>query len=269
MSNEPMPSEPATGEPATGQTQPQASGRSIDAELVRAAVDRMEAAIGRERSTLERLRGELAALAQIIAEAKIAVHRRAVKPDAAAALDVTALLDELEHRVDAMLELGGHSRTQPMTRDEPSSIEPDRVPTVSGVVSRLGRGGDEPIEETAQLAAEAGERDGSSASMLEAMVLALSALDVVNQPTGQAPAAEAAERPAVMPSARAILPENELLTAVAQSEGFLNPPPAPAAVPAPLPEPPKPHDKPPAAARPDPLAPLKAMTDAEKIALFS
>jgi hypothetical protein len=266
MSNEPMPSEP-TGEPATGQTQPQASGRSIDAELVRAAVDRMEAAIGRERSTLDRLRAELAALAEMIAEAKIAVHRRAVKPDAAAALDVTALLDELEHRVDAMLELGGHSRKQPMILDEPSSAEPDRVPTVSGVVSRLGRGGDEPIEETAQLAAEAGERDTSSASMLEAMVLALSALDVVNQPTGQASAAEAAERPAAMPSAKPILPENELLTAVARSEGL--PPPAPAAVPAPLPEPPKPHDKPPAAARPDPLAPLKAMTDAEKIALFS
>ena len=100
MSNEPMPS----SEPAAGQSQPRRSGRSIDAELVLAAVDRMEAAIGRERSTVDRLHAEVAALQQIIARAKIAAQRDAVKPDAKVegAFDVAALLDELEHRIDAM-----------------------------------------------------------------------------------------------------------------------------------------------------------------------
>ena len=277
-----MPSEP-TGKPAAGQAQPRRSGRSVDAELVLAAVDRMEAAIGRERSTVDRLRTELAAFQQIIIQAKIAVQGGAVKPDAkieGAVLDVAALLDELEHRVDAMLEIGGGRGLREMTRDDQPSIpEADRVPTVSGVVLRLGTEGDDPA---ASAVGDTGQRDGSSASMLEAMVLALSALDVLNpreiamhhagQDEQHAPRANqsAQTEDALKPMlAKAILPENELTGAVARPEAFWSSPPRPAAGLPPVVEPHKPGDKLPAVARPDPLAPLKAMTAAEKIALFS
>jgi hypothetical protein len=280
-----MPSEP-TDESATGQPQPRRSGRSLDAEVVRAAVDRMEAAIGREHSTVDRLRTELAALQQTLAQAKIAVQQDAVKPAAkieGTVFDVAALLDELVHRVDAMLEIGGGRGRKEMTRDErPSIPEPDRVPTVSGVVLRLGREGDD-AKETAPAVGGDGERDASSTSMLEAMVLALSVLDILNpreaarHPAGQderhAPPANqsaqtggGAHRP--MP-AKAILPENELTAAVARPDAFWTSPPGPAAGLSPVVEPHKPGDKPPTIACPDPLAPLQAMTAAEKIALFS
>ena len=161
--------------------------------------------------------------------------------------------------------------------------EPGRMPTVSGVVSRLGRSDNDLAAETAAAVGNAGERDASSASMLEAMVLALSALDVLNPRDADGHHAGQDERhaPPANQSARtggagveplptkAILPENELIAAVARSEAFWSSPPQPAAGLPPAIESHKPEDKPLAIVRPDPLAPLKAMTAAEKIALFS
>jgi hypothetical protein len=325
MSNEPLPSEPTASEPA-----PPASGRSVDAELVLAAIDRMEAALRRERVALDRLYAELAAMAQTIAQAKIAVQPGAVKPDAqGAAIEVAALLDELEHRVDAMLEVGGR-----FSREKTEAVH--RPAETSG-----------------------GEGSAPGPVILEAMVLALSALEAVNLPktaardVEEAPPeepAQAAEQPALTPKpSAAILPENELMSSFARMEAFPIPPretgtavifeprqrdPAPIvsvqsqpgpvaqisieqaadgdladflfdppshgsadpanaepaddsdpasflleslpqppaaapALPTPPSGPPKSAGAAPAAARADPLAPLNAMTAAEKIALFS
>jgi hypothetical protein len=314
MSNEPMLGEPVTIEPAPSHPAPRTSGRSVDAELVLAAIDRMEAAIGRERATLDRLRVELAAMAQTIAQAKIAVQPRAVKPDAAAGdapLDVAALLDELEHRVDAMLEIGGrrtlepapeqHSLVKPHVAEAPAGevlqprlpaewpaaaghtvtaaspppapAEPDRVPTVSDVVSRLGRASHAAREESDSPAADTGTSAATNVSMLEAMVLALSALDVVDRREAEAPVAEAAaaarehqspetEAPdaVAMAASRARLPEVDLVPPAPQSLGL-------SAVAGAAPDP---ADHVAGSVLPaDPLAPVNAMSAEEKIALFS
>lgn len=239
-----MLSEPTTVEPAPGQPAPRTSGRSVDAELVLAAVDRMEAAIGRGRGTLDRLHAELAAMAQTIAQAKIAMQPGAVKPGAAdggALLDVAALLDELEHRVDAMLEIGGH-------------VRPKEPPQARGLaLAELLRPG--PQVDGIPEAGYPVAAQSASAPMLEAMVLALSALDVVNQQAAEPRPAEEASRPAEeaaqeaaqeatpevaparqeparavagrtpAPAAASILPENELLTSFTRMEAFPIPPP--------------------------------------------
>jgi hypothetical protein len=268
MSNESMPSEPAASEPAPGDPASRVPGRSVDAALALAAIDRMDAAIQHERATLDRLHTELKALAQTIARAKIAVRAGAVKVDAltgSARLDVAGLLDELEHRVDAMLEIGNHSGRNrapaqdhaPLDRpaaeratDEPAKprphIAPDRVPTVSEVVSRLGREDDHQDDEPRKSAGAPAPQVGrTDASMLEAMVQALSALDAENH--GSAAPAPAPAPPPVPPRPKKpVIPENEL-------------------TPAPAPTSKEPlSDK-----RPDPLAPLNAMSAAEKLALFS
>ena len=272
-----MHSEPAIIEPTPGEPAPRPSGRSVDAELVLAAIDRMEAAIARDRVALDHLHAGLAAMAQTIAQAKIAMQLVAVKPDAApgaASLDVAVLLDELEHRVDAMLEIGTRRGRENAPAEEPASAEPADP-----------------------------DRDASDVAVLEAMVLALSALDVVNQPgtdDHEGPAAETGPPSALTPAPSGpITPESDLLGSFARMEAFPIPQPdigtavifsprmtkpttkiAPpevdlAAASAAPPDPgtaptPTASD---AAARsdthPDPLAALKSMSAAEKIALFS
>jgi hypothetical protein len=291
MSNAPLPSDPAAVEPATGESVPLAARRSHDAELVLAAVNRMDAVIDRERVKLDRLQSGLHALAQTIAQAKIAMQADMVKPPAAgtAGFDVAALLNELEHRVDAMLEIGGRSTREdaaakdqspaaPPTPNQATEAppneslkaarraDPDRVPTVSGVVSRLGRPGEEPLENAGPPPAEVSRKEVAT---LEAMVQALSALDTDNH--RQAAPGATPSKPAPQPK-KPVMPENELLARPAPASG-----PATrdgggtAAAPQPPPEATAPKASEPAQLdqRPDPLATLKAMSAAERIALFS
>jgi len=303
MSNEPklseLLSEPAPGDP------PRTSGRSVDAELVLAAIDRMEAAMRSERVTLDCLHAELAAMAKAIAQAKIAVQPGAVKPGAAdgsAALDVAALLDELQHRVDVMLEIGGRfSRGRapaddqvvaaPPGRDTPEEIvepppavdkllpQPDveGVPTVSGVVSQLGRTGGEPAGDTSSSGDDAGRNAPPSAAILEAMVLALSALDAVGDGETETPAAAPTAAPAAAPAVTAAAEPFANGFARASEEtgtavSFAPWPPESAPIPFDSAEPhpgPRPDEAALSALRPDPLARLKAMSAEERIALFS
>jgi len=87
-SSEPGPAPQATSEPA--------ADVSADAALIVAALDRMQAAVRDERDMVGRLRSSLGEMAQAIARAK-----------AQADTGIAGLLDEFEHRVDAMLEMAG------------------------------------------------------------------------------------------------------------------------------------------------------------------
>jgi hypothetical protein len=309
-------------------------GRSVDAELVLAAIDRMEAALRSERVTLDRLHAELVAMAQAIAQAKIAVQSGAVKPGAAdgsAGLDVAALLDQLQQRVDMVLEIGARlrrhrspaddqdgtglpnrdARTEivetPPAADEPPAGAaavatpppepptpplppgPDQVPTVTGVVSRLGRAGEEPAEDPGSSEDDIGRSGAPSVAALEAMVLALSALDATGDTeatpfaNGFTPAPEAA-RAAPTPGKPAP-PANEPLAIFTRMESLPIPPQETGEAVVFAPRPPEPVPETPAktstvaepapggaaapAVRRDPLARLNAMSAEEKIALFS
>jgi hypothetical protein len=256
-------------EPTLGDITWPTSRRNSDADLVLAAVERMQAAIDRERSAVDCLHAELSAMAQAIARAKIAIRSAAVKAnaaDGAAAFDTVVLLEELEHRVDWMLEIASRSTehkappqgqlaTETSTerqiapevepKIEPQvepKIEPEvelkindesepevealRVPTVSDVVSRLTRPADEQLAPAPVASAAASPRN--EALMLEAMVQALSALDAADY----RPRSTRGVRTDSMP----------LADAFQQSR---------------------------AGTRADPLAPLHAMSAEEKIALFS
>jgi hypothetical protein len=119
---------------------------SADAALILAALGRMETVVRDERAAFDRLRAMLGEMAHAIAKAK------AVADSETAA----TLLNELEHRVDAMIDIaGGHPAVaaaaaipepQPEAAAAPApdasaaaeAIQPpaehDQVPTVSGVV---------------------------------------------------------------------------------------------------------------------------------------
>ena len=194
-----MSSEPIASAPQPGEAPP--AEFIADAELVLAALNRMEAAVHADRAALAKLRPALAELAVALGSAKRAVTLGAERP-----LDVAMLLDVLEHRVDAMIEIaGGEPVPQPLT---PPPIEPaapraeyrlaeSRVPTVSDVVSRLGRG-DDPHADTPEA--------GPSVSELQAMVQALSA-PPPEADAGPEPAAMAPLPPPQTQPAPAIAPE--------------------------------------------------------------
>jgi len=232
-----------------------------DAELVLTALSRMVAAIRGERATLDRLLDALGEMAGAIAQAKTAMQPRAAGP-AGADIDVAALLDELEHRVDGMLDIvNGGAPAADRDAGEPPQAgdasapgvgpgEDDRVPTVSGVVSRLGRGQDAPAADGDTDAAPNGTEDADvpSVSMLEAMVEALNASVPATAPdTGSAPQAAEAAPPAGEAPAEAleaslamaaplsflgdpIVPESELLAGFAALAAMPIPPPEVGAV---------------------------------------
>src|SRR5262245_9240140 len=167
-----------------------------DAALVLAALNRMETAVHADRSALARLRPALAELAVALGEAKRAVTLGAQRP-----LDIAVLLDELEHRVDAMIEIAGGEATPDLSAPPPAPADDEaaapraeiqpaevRVPTVSDVVSRLGHGDDQRVD-TAEVS--------PSVSELEAMVHALSA------PTPEATAAPEPVAPMPPPQTQA------------------------------------------------------------------
>jgi nicotinate-nucleotide--dimethylbenzimidazole phosphoribosyltransferase len=230
MSSEPKEVAPKSGEPP----RPAFAEFGADAELVLTALGRMVASLRGERGTLERLHAALSEAAGAIAEAKAAMQMRG---PAGGGVDVGTLLDELEHRIDAMMEIVtggppgaaaqaavaaaavasapveapppetatpeaallddltfvpvGAEPEQPMSeaspddgpepapavhdRSEATPAPAERVPTVSGVVSRLGRAGDGAALDDAAAAGGGESGDVPTVSMLQAMVQALNA----------------------------------------------------------------------------------------------
>jgi hypothetical protein len=146
-------------------------------------------------------------MAHAIAEAKGAMapgEAGARKP-----LDVAALLDELEHLIDAMIEVaGGGAAAEPAPTDAQSPAETGEVPTVSGVVLGLGS-----AHETLDPSAIAdiphptdiGVGGGPTVAMLKAMVEALNASVPARAP--DAPATETEATTAEATAAAAPPPE--------------------------------------------------------------
>jgi len=224
-----------------------------DLALILGALGRIEATIRDDRTALGRLRLALGEMARIIARAKAAAVQEAEG-------GTMALLDELEHRVDAMLDIAATASTP--------HPEPDRVPTVSGVVSRF----------TPDPAPVHAKRDSDRAA---SPVNAQDNVQKNSQDTSQDNAPRKAPNnpqnastgprdPAVSPGVTV-----SMLTAMVEALNTTKPTDrmdtgeadttaAPQSLPA----------KPPAAAQPataprDPLAPLRAMSEEEIIALFS
>lgn len=176
MSGEPSSSAPAPDAPEHGDS-------SSDGALIIAAVGRMEAVIRDERAMLSRLRTSLVEMAQAITRAKAVADSE----------NAAAMLDEFEHRVDAMIEIArgspavAQAARMPSTEPAPAAdgdiaeqakapaAESDEVPTVSAVVQRLGPG-DAALEQASTNApADPATDPGPTVAMLTAMVEALSA----------------------------------------------------------------------------------------------
>ena len=184
-----MSSEREASGAASSEVQADDTGQDSEVAQVLLALNRLDATIRGERDTLARLRGALRDMAGLLHHFKWSMRQGAKEP-----LDIGTLLDELEHRVDAMLGLGREIA--------PASAQ---VPTVSGVVSQLGRGEEAPPE--------VAQRQGPTVSELTAMVQALSAsvpaAAETELPQAEAPAASepttSAAAPAVEPAAGAVL----------------------------------------------------------------
>jgi hypothetical protein len=211
MATEPQHSENMSGAPSSSEP----ADVSADAALILAALARMEAVVQGERAVLGSLRSALGDMAQALARAKAVA-------DSEIAAD---MLDEFEHRIDAMLEIAGIGAPAPETAAVPdaeaklaepapqpqaqttepmagAATESDQVPTVSGVVLRLGP--DEAAPERAMTDGpqppDTATEKGPTVAMLTAMVEALSAS--IQQPAPEPPvevAATAAEADSAPP----------------------------------------------------------------------
>ena len=231
-----------------GQNQPAQADIDADVKLVVAAVQRISAAIVNERARLDRVQAGLGEIADIIAATKATVRL------APGSNDTVLLLDELEHRVDAMMEIAGHAiataaqpKNQPkkneaqgaliddeylradgMPEPQPQSAENDRVPTVSGVVLRMARGHEvfPPDPGIAEAAHSKGDVD-RSASILQSMVEAMNVSILATSPKAETAAGTAeAERG----RGRVWLPANDFGEPVANIEPLAaDPIPLPAA----------------------------------------
>ena len=197
--------------------QPAATGPAaeVSTERMLAAIELMESAIRSEPETIARLRAELGEMANAIAEIKSAVDAARQR-----ATHIDALLQSLEDRTRRLIALvnppadvadAGTSVATPPPRpaDEQAFLDalgtaagtgaapqtkPDRVPTVSDVVSQLGGVSDEKPP--------ASESEGTSVAMLEAMVERLAAA----MPAAPPPAADAP-----LPDPEPPAPEDALL----------------------------------------------------------
>ena len=212
MATEPQHSEIMSGAPSSSEP----AGVSADAALIVAALGRIEAAARDQGAVLGRLRSALGDMAQAIANAKTVADSETA----------AAMLDEFEHRVDAMIEIAGGAPVTnpavPEARIAAAAAESDQVPTVSGVVLRLGPGEALPepaIAQTAQPADAAGDK-APTVAMLTAMVEALSASIQEPEPQVVAPAAA----PAALPG-EAAEHETALLASFEQMEARPFPPP--------------------------------------------
>jgi hypothetical protein len=228
-----MPGEPSSSDLRTGDA-------GADVALILDALGRMEATIRDDRATLGRLRLALGEMARAIARAKAAAPDTAAPEGGATA----ALLDEFEHRVDAMLEIAGAAAPQP-----PAQAGPDQVPTVSNVVSRLG-----PAAEAQTTAVPAGTSDAGLAEGHEARHEAdLESHQDVPTVSMLKAMVEAMNAAAPAEPAKAVKPGTAAMPQTTPGEAD-----EPAA------------EKPDAEDMPrDPLAPLRAMSDDERLALFS
>ena len=146
-----------------------------------------------ERAALASLRTSLGEMAQAIARAKAVADSE----------NAAAMLDEFEHRVDAMIEIAGGAPAAEQ------AAEPDQVPTVSDVVLRLGPADTAPEPAVADAAppADTGGGKGPTVAMLTAMVQALSASIQTPTPEAEADALPKPEAAAPPPSALATLAE--------------------------------------------------------------
>ena len=205
MSSEPIASAPQAREA------PQAEFVA-DAELVLAALSRMESAVQADRAALARLRPALAELAGALRNAKQAVTFGAEQPP-----DIAMLLDALEHRVDAMIEIAGETPSPPPI--EPAALRDEDRPAVSAVVSRLGRDEDSPVGTP---------EAGPSVFELEAMVQALSAPTLETQAPPDMEAVATTEPSP--PATPADTPETESAWLARISELQASPAPAPQAL---------------------------------------
>ena len=190
--SETMSSETTSSAMISGDSAAPARGKvSPDAALILEALGRLESAVQDERAVLDRLRVALRDMAQTIAMAKALADSETA----------AALLDEFEHRIDAMIEIAGGApeaaevapvavaeahAEPPAPEAEPPAAEHDEVPTVTGVVSRLGPDRD-PFNEAvvnALHAAEGADQHAPSVAMLKAMV---EAMGVASQTAEAAP----------------------------------------------------------------------------------
>ena len=200
MSNDPV-FDPSSALPVPELAASEAENeRAGDAKKVLDALTRMETAVQGDRTAVDRLRSDLTAMAEAIAQAK-----EALRPEAVQSADtmrnreanVGLLLRQLESRLNALMETvgaagadaAGPSRqaaapvvsemNAPDAAQTPAPVETmpelDRVPTVSNVFSRLGRPGPLPASvDWSEAPSRAGDvSDAPTVSMLEAMVAEL------------------------------------------------------------------------------------------------
>jgi len=174
MTTEPQHSETMSGAPSSSE----AAGIDGDAALILAALSRIETVVRDERAALAGLRAGLVEMAHAIARAK------AVADSETAA----AVLDEFEHRIDAMIEIAGAAATA-ATEPPARTLESDQVPTVSGVVLQLGPGDAAlaPATEESPPPADAAADKGPTVAMLTAMVEALNASMPGPEPAAEPP----------------------------------------------------------------------------------
>lgn len=200
-----------------------------------AAFARMQAAIRGEDGTRGRLRNDLRAMAQTLAEAR---HEIAAAMAAGVGLDHTtaadALLEQLETRVGRMLGLAdatdppADSETHLSIADEEpahpdararrqpedlSPAEPEEVPTVSRVVSDLGRAVDAHVSVPHDRLPVAPTVDAPAVARLASMVEALTASPPPPERVAPAPQMHA------LPPAP-IMPEVDLLSNFARMEAI-------------------------------------------------
>jgi hypothetical protein len=177
MATESQHSETMSGAPTSSEP----ADVGANAALILAALSRIEAVVRDERAAMASLRASLGEMTQAIARAKTVADSESA----------VAMLDEFEHRVDAMIEIAGGAPASEQ------AAEPDQVPTVSDVVLRLGPTDTAPepaVADAAPLANTGGDK-GPTVAMLTAMVQALSAS--IQTPTPEPEAAVAPPAPQV------------------------------------------------------------------------
>ena len=190
-----------------------------ETDRMAAAVQRMETAVRTERHSIEQLRAEFAEMMQSVAQIRAAVSAIGQRH-----VEVDGLLEQLEVHAQSMAarlvplqapaepETAAEPVTEPRTSEEQAfldalgagpigvvQVEADQVPTVSGVVSQLGRA--DPAE-----AAEPAATPGiTTVAMLEAMVEELTAAIPLRPP----PEAETETAEAAYTAAEVAAPEAE------------------------------------------------------------
>ncbi len=222
MSNEPTVKRLLAQSPAAP-----ADAANSDAEKMLAAFDRMKAALHGGPDGIERLRAELGEMANVIAQIRLAV-------DAELDCDLGALLRDLETRTERLIELispppeavEATPVPEPPARpfDEQAFLDalgvddepdPDRVPTVSNVVSQLGRAPDAEAEKAADIdQATSGSEQTTTVAMLKAMVEELAASMPATPPQPEA----AETQPAA--SSDPTVPDVELLASLARMKAM-------------------------------------------------